>query len=69
MIAQETASEIPDGVFSEKVESLRHEGESTIKLQLIPVSCAGISAEAILDTGSEITVIRESLLPRSLVER
>ncbi|KAL3236758.1 hypothetical protein MRX96_022175 [Rhipicephalus microplus] len=67
-LSHETDTEIPTGVLSAKVKSLKHEGEGTDKLQLIPVSCAGISADAILDTGSEITVIRESLLPRSVVE-
>ncbi|XP_075736237.1 uncharacterized protein LOC119161800 isoform X1 [Rhipicephalus microplus] len=68
MLSHETDTEIPTGVLSAKVKSLKHEGEGTDKLQLIPVSCAGISADAILDTGSEITVIRESLLPQSVVE-
>ncbi|KAL3188888.1 hypothetical protein MRX96_003044 [Rhipicephalus microplus] len=67
-LSHETDTKIPTGVFSAKVKSLKHEGEGTDKLQLIPVSCAGISADAILDTGSEITVIRESLLRRSVVE-
>ncbi|XP_075723178.1 uncharacterized protein LOC142765666 [Rhipicephalus microplus] len=67
-LSHETDTEIPIEVLSAKVKSLKHEGEGTDKLQLIPVSCAGISADAILDTGSEITVIRESLLPRSVVE-
>ncbi|KAL3243951.1 hypothetical protein MRX96_019534 [Rhipicephalus microplus] len=67
-LSHETDTEMPTGVLSAKVKSLKHEGEGTDKLQLIPVSCAGISADAILDTGSEITVIRESLLPRSVVE-
>ncbi|KAL3206160.1 hypothetical protein MRX96_040337 [Rhipicephalus microplus] len=67
-LSHETDTEIPTGVLSAKVKSLKHEGEGTDKLQLIPVSCAGISADTILDTGSEITVIRESPLPRSVVE-
>ncbi|KAL3243742.1 hypothetical protein MRX96_019693 [Rhipicephalus microplus] len=67
-LSHETDTEIPTGVLSTKVKSVKHEGEGTDKRQLIPVSSAGISADAILDTGTEITVIRESLLPRSVVE-
>ncbi|XP_049271257.1 uncharacterized protein LOC125758274 [Rhipicephalus sanguineus] len=68
ILTHETEIEIPNGVLSAKVKSLKHEGEGTNKVQLIPVSCAGTAADAILDTGSEVTVIRESLLPRSLIE-
>ncbi|KAL3216687.1 hypothetical protein MRX96_051160 [Rhipicephalus microplus] len=67
-LSHETDTEMSTGVLRAKVKSLKHEDEGTDKLHPIPVSCAGISADAILDTGSEITVIRESLLPRSVVE-
>ncbi|XP_049511231.1 uncharacterized protein LOC125939822 [Dermacentor silvarum] len=66
-IAHETGSEMPDGVLTAKVKVLKHK-EGMTKLQLIPIACGDVSTDAILDTGSEITVMRESLLPQSLVE-
>ncbi|XP_070394117.1 uncharacterized protein [Dermacentor albipictus] len=38
------------------------------KLDLIPIMCGDIATEAVLDTGSEITVVRKSMLPIDLQE-
>ncbi|XP_070379265.1 uncharacterized protein [Dermacentor albipictus] len=38
------------------------------KLDLIPLMCGDIATEAVLDTGSEITVVRKSMLPIDLQE-
>lgn len=61
-------SEIPDGILTANIKAVRRNCEGMTKVQLIPISCGDVSTVAIMDTGSEITVIRENLLPKSLVE-
>ncbi|XP_049270070.1 LOW QUALITY PROTEIN: uncharacterized protein LOC125757868 [Rhipicephalus sanguineus] len=52
-------------VLSARVEVFeRSAGSGRSKLELIPITCGGITTEAVLDTGSEITVIREGILPQ-----
>lgn len=51
-------------MLTAKVEMLvpdRKQGRP--KLQLVPLVCGELCLNAVLDTGSEMTVIRESLLP------
>ncbi|XP_077484498.1 uncharacterized protein LOC144094424 [Amblyomma americanum] len=38
------------------------------RLQFVELLCGDVCTEALLDTGSEITVIRESILPQALAE-
>ncbi|XP_042150185.1 uncharacterized protein LOC120850130 [Ixodes scapularis] len=38
------------------------------KLQMVQLACGDVYTEAVLDTGTEITVVRESLLPQDLRE-
>ncbi|XP_049520847.1 uncharacterized protein LOC125944421 [Dermacentor silvarum] len=61
-------SEIPDGILTANIKAVRRNCEGMTKVQLIHISCGDVSTVAIMDTGSEITVIRENLLPKSLVE-
>ncbi|XP_049272854.1 uncharacterized protein LOC125759007 [Rhipicephalus sanguineus] len=52
-------------VLSARVEVVeRSTGSGRSKLELIPITFGGIITEAVLDTGSETTVIREGILPQ-----
>ncbi|XP_049267228.1 uncharacterized protein LOC125756462 [Rhipicephalus sanguineus] len=52
-------------VLSARMEVFeRSAGSGRSKLELIPITCGGITTEAVLDTDSEITVIREGILPQ-----
>ncbi|XP_049513045.1 uncharacterized protein LOC125940658 [Dermacentor silvarum] len=62
-------SEIPDGILTANIKAVRRNCEGMTKVQLIPISCGDVSTVEIMDTGSEITVIRENLLSKSLVEQ
>ncbi|XP_075526211.1 uncharacterized protein LOC142557890 [Dermacentor variabilis] len=56
-------------VLSARVEILaQHASSGRSKLDLIPIMCGDIATEAVLDTGSEITVVRKSMLPVVLQE-
>nr|XP_054933016.1 uncharacterized protein LOC126541986 [Dermacentor andersoni] len=56
-------------VLSARVQVLaQYASSGRSKLDLIPIMCGGIATEAVLDTGSEITVVRKSMLPVVLQE-
>nr|XP_050038880.2 uncharacterized protein LOC126536028 [Dermacentor andersoni] len=56
-------------VLSARVQILaQYASSGRSKLDLIPIMCGGIATEAVLDTGSEITVVRKSMLPVVLQE-
>ncbi|XP_072145069.1 uncharacterized protein [Dermacentor andersoni] len=56
-------------VLSARVQVLAQNASSgRSKLEIIPIMCGDIATEAVLDTGSEITVVRKSMLPVVLQE-
>nr|XP_050050574.1 uncharacterized protein LOC126546898 [Dermacentor andersoni] len=56
-------------VLSARVQVLAQNASSgRSKLDIIPIMCGDIATEAVLDTGSEITVVRKSMLPVVLQE-
>lgn len=58
-----------DRVLTARVEVRRSISEACrSKLQLVQLACGDVHTEALLDTGTEMTVVRESLLPQALRE-
>ncbi|XP_042142927.1 uncharacterized protein LOC121833581 [Ixodes scapularis] len=58
-----------DRVLTARVEVRRSISETgRSKLQLVQLECGDVHTEAVLDTGTEMTVVRESLLPQALRE-
>lgn len=63
-IADEESPPEPERVLSARVRVLKQTPDSgKSNRNFIPIVCGGIEMEAVLDTGGEITVVREGLLP------